>query len=249
MARGFEVTTGLVIQQGLFEENIAAQHKIGTRLQLADGRVFYYAKAGGTLYAGKLCESVSTITGHEDVDTSAQSVGDYEVTVTLNTTSISEANEYAEGFIGTRETGGVGQMLKIKSHGTQTATTGTLALTLYDPITTALLATGQADMMKSPFKDVIVSATQGTNPCGIPLIPVTDEYYFWCQTWGTACCLVDTAAALGDNLVAATDDGAVQQIATNTAAVALIDYPLVGVNIGAVGANVKYTHILLRLYP
>jgi len=249
MARGFEVTTGLVIQQGLFEQNVAAQHKIGTRLQLADGRVFYYAKAGGTIVAGKLLGSVSTASGHEDVDTSAQSAGDYAVTVTLNTTSISEANEYAEGFICTRETGGVGQMLKIKSHGVQTETTGTLALTLYDPITTALLATGQADMMKSPFKDIIVSATVTDNPAGISLIPATDNYFFWCQTWGPAVCLVDTAAALGTNLVTSTDNGAIQAIATATTDIEFIAQPLVGVTIGAAGVNDKYTMILLRLYP
>jgi hypothetical protein len=249
MARGFEVTTGLVIQQGLFEQNIVAQHSIGTRLQLADGRVFYYAKAGGTVVAGKLLASVSTASGHEDVDTSAQSVGDYEVTVTLNTTSISEANEYADGFINTRETGGVGQMLKIKSHGVQTETTGTIALALYDPITTALLATGQADMMKNPFKDVITSASVLTNPAGISLIPVTDNWYFWCQTWGSAVCLTDTAAALGNNITPSTDAGSIQAIATATTDIALIASPLVGTVIGADGADAKYTMISLRLYP
>lgn len=44
--RGFETTTGKVIKQGLFEESATANHNVGTRMQLADGRVFFYATEG-----------------------------------------------------------------------------------------------------------------------------------------------------------------------------------------------------------
>jgi hypothetical protein len=248
MARGFETTTGLVIQQGLFEESLTAKHKVGTRMQLVDGRVFYYAKAGGTLSAGKLCASVVTLSGHEDVDTSAQSIGDKEVTVTLNTTAAT-ADLYAEGWISTRETGGVGQMLKIKSHPVQAATTGTVVLTLYDPVTTALLSTGQADLMQNPFMDVIVAATTTEPAAGIPLIPVTNNYFAWLQTWGPAACLVDTTAALGSDIAAGVVDGSIEAISTETNDMEFFAAARVGHTIGAAGADAKYTAIMLQLFP
>jgi hypothetical protein len=248
MARGFETTTGLIIQQGIFEESVSLKHRVGTRMQLADGRVYYYAKAGGTLVAGKLCVSVVTPSGHEDVDTAAVSADGKEVTVSLNTTSVQEVNLYAEGFITTRETGGVGQMMKIESHGLQLTTDGDLLLKLYDPCTTALLATGQADLLMNPFKDIIVAANVVHPACGIPMIPVTDNYYAWVQTWGPACCLCDTAATLGEDIAASSDDGSVQDIAAATNDIAYVLSARVGHTIGADGADGKYTMIQLRLF-
>jgi hypothetical protein len=248
MARGFETTTGLIIQQGIFEESATAKHRVGTRMQLADGRVYYYAKAGGTLSAGKLCASVVTPSGHEDVDTSAVSADGKSVTLSLNTTSVQETNLYSEGYLVTRETGGVGQMLKIDSHGLQLTTDGDLVVKLYDPATTALLATGQADLLMNPFKDIIVAANVVHPVCGIPMIPVTDNYFSWVQTWGPANCLCDTAAVVGSDLAASSDDGSVQDITTATDDVTYVLSARVGHSIGADGNDTDYTMIMLRLF-
>jgi hypothetical protein len=249
MARGFETTTGLVIQQGIFEQSSTAKHKIGTRMQLADGRVFYYAKAGGTLAAGTLLASVVTPSGHNDVDTSAVAVDGKSVTVTLNTTSIAEANLYGEGWIATRQTGGVGQMLKIKSHPICSDTTGTCVLTLYDPVKTALLATGQADLLMNPFKDVITHDTVGEPAAGVSLIAITDNYHFWCQTWGPACVLAETSATLGAMVCASAADGAIQDMTTITTDITYIMSAKVGQKIGNAGADGVYGAVNLMLYP
>jgi hypothetical protein len=244
---GFEKTTGLVIQQGIFEESATAKHALGTRMQLADGRVFHYALAGGTLAAGKMCISTAPPSGHEDVDTSAQSAGDKEITVTVNTTAVT-ANMYAEGYISTRETGGVGQTFKIRKNTATTETTGTSTLTLYDPIKTALLATGQADLLPNPFYKVTHSAAEENGAAGVPLIAVTSGYYFWLQTFGPATCLCDGSIPLGIMVVLGTVAGSVAAITAATNDWAKYAYPIVGSNIGAAGVDTKYTTIHLRLY-
>jgi hypothetical protein len=143
---------------------------------------------------------------------------------------------------------GVGQLVKIASHGMAT-TTGDLLLTLHDPIVTALTATGQADLMKNPFKDVILAATTSHMAAGIPLIPVTDNYYFWCQTFGPCCAQATTAIALGYNIVAGTDNGTVEEISTATTDIAQIAIPIIGHCIGTAGVDNKYTMIMLKLHP
>jgi len=245
---GFETTTGLTIQQGLFEISSTAKHAVGTRMQLADGRVFYYAKAGASaLAAGKLNFSVATVSGHEDVDVSAQSAFDKQVTVTVNTTAVT-ANQYAEGWISTRQTSGLGQFRKIRSNTATTETTGTSVLTLYDPLTAALLATGQADLIANPQLGVIESATEEQLPAGVPLVAVTASYYFWNQTWGLCNVLSNGAIPLGSMVVPGTVAGSVKEFSTATNDIQGYDQPIVGVQ-AILSVDALYTIILLQLYP
>ena len=89
MARGFEVTTGLVMQQGLFEESSTAKHRLGTRVQLADGRVFYYALAGEGLAQGKICIGALNNDTHQELAIAAVTVADDKsVTLTAPATNI-----------------------------------------------------------------------------------------------------------------------------------------------------------------
>jgi hypothetical protein len=247
MARGFETTTGLVIQQGIFEESSTAKHKIGTRMQLADGRVFYYGSAGEALGAGLVCASPNTPSGQEDMTVAAAvAAGDYIISAANETTAIT-ANLFDEGYLVTRETGGVGQTLKIKKHTTATAT-GTPVFTLYDPCLVALTTASEIDVMGNPFKGVTSAADEETNPAGVPLIAVTDAYYAWLQTWGTVGVLCGGAIPVGCDVVLGTN-GAVVVRSTQATSLAAALFPTVGVNIGAAGVDTKYTHIALRLYP
>jgi hypothetical protein len=248
MARGFEVTTGLIIQQGLFEESVSALHKIGTRMQLADGRVFYYALDGGSgLSPGMLNKSRATIGGHEDVDTSAQDINDKVVTVTPATTEIQLANEYAEGFISIRETTGAGQFRKIKSH-PSAASADPCVMTLYDPWTVAITANEQADLIHNPMYKVIESATEELLPAGIPLIAVTASYYFWNQTWGIANVFQDGTNPLGSMVTPGTTAGSVVEYSTATNDIDGYLFPLVGI-MYILGATTKYSVILLQIHP
>jgi hypothetical protein len=248
MARGFEVTTGLVIQQGLFEDSVSALHKIGTRMQLADGRVFYYALDGGSgLSPGKLNGSRLTLGGHEDVDVSAQDINDKVVTVTPATTEIQLANEYAEGFISIRETTGQGQCRKIKSN-PSAASADACIMTLYDPWTVAITSSEQADLIHNPMYKVTESATEERLPAGIPLITVTASYYFWNQTWGIANVLQNGNSPLGSMITSGTVAGSVAEFATATDDVQGFAFPIVGIQ-AILGVDTKYSVILLQIHP
>jgi len=227
---GYETTTGLVIQQGLFEESEEQKHKIDTCVKLADGRCFHYAQAGAVaLSAGYLNKAVETPAGHEDCDVvAAVSIGEKIVSVTPATAPVTK-NQYAEGYLSTRSATGQGQMRKIRSH-PAAAIAADVELTLYDPITIALDATSQADLIKSPYDGVVENATLANPVSGVPLIDVQASYFFWNQTFGPASVLNQDGTALGSLVVpAATDPGAVATAAAFTgpivgwAMIALVD--------------------------
>jgi hypothetical protein len=245
---GFETTTGLTIQQGLFEISSTAKHTIGTRMQLADGRVFYYAQAGASaLAAGKLNFSVATVSGHEDCDVAvAVTAFDKEITVTP-ATAAGTANQYAEGWVSTRQTSGLGQFRKVKSN-PAAGIAANVKLTMHDPFTAAITTSGQVDLISNPYKAVVESATEEQLPSGVPLVAVTASYYFWNQTWGLCNILQDGAVPLGSAVVPGTVAGSVKEFATATNDVQGFDQPLVGTQ-AILSADTLYSIVFLQLAP
>jgi len=244
--RGFEVTTGLVIQQGLFSESATASHKIGTRMQLADGRVFYYALAGGTIAVGKLCTSKAAQANHiEETGLGTAAVGATSVIVTVGATAVT-ANEYAEGWLYANLSDGLGYHYKIKSH-TSASSAGNVTVTLYDPIQVATTASTEFSFRYNPFYGVTVQATITTNMCGIFPRAVTSAYYAWCQTWGPAVCLSGDTAAAGTIIAAHTTDGAVGALTTATEDTVITEQA-VGFMCEA-GVTSDYKAVILQIYP
>lgn len=245
--RGFETTTGLVIKQGIFAEAASENHKVGTRMQLADGRVFYYAKAGGSMAAGKLSISVPPTANHTNQTGSgvAGAANAKSLTMNVGATAVT-ANQYAEGWVCVNDASGEGFMYKIKSHPACSASS-TVTLTLYDPINTLLVAsTSELTLIQNPFMDVTQSATEESIPAGIPSIAITDNYYFWLQTWGYAMCLRGDTAGLGSILRPDSTAGEVcGQTATNDIQITM---PLVGISAVA-GVDGEYYPILLQIHP
>lgn len=242
---GFETTTGLVIQQGLFQESEELKHAIGTRLQLADGRVFYYAKAGaGALAAGSLNFQATPISGHEDCDVAAAvAVLDKQITLTPATAPVT-ANQYAEGFVSVRTAAdGLGQMRKIRGH-PAAAIAADVVVDTYDPFTAAISVAAQADLVKNPYDEVIESTTEENLPSGAPLIAVTADWYFWNQTWGPASILNQGGIAIGALAVPGTAAGSVAQMA----AVFAETIPIVGRAMQA-GTDALASPIFLMLAP
>lgn len=237
---GFESTTGLTIQQGIFETRSDIRHSIGTRMQLADGRVFHYAKAGAVaLAAGKLNMAALAIAGHEDNPVLAD-VAVFEKVVTVTpATAVLTVNQYAEGFLSFRDGPGEGQMRKIKKH-PAAGIAAPVAITLYDPLTVALTATtSEADLIKNPYDEVIESAVEENIPSGVPLVDVTEDYYFWNQTFGPANVLSDGAIAAGSQVIAGT-------VAGSVAVQAAFLSPVIGTVMLLTGAG-EYGAIFLRL--
>jgi hypothetical protein len=255
MARGFEVTTGLVIQQGIFEESSTAKHKIGTRMQLADGRVFYYALNVEALTAGLLCFSKPT---HADntamvTTTASAAVGAKTISsMTVGGTAIT-VNEFAEGWLITQKVSGTGNCYKIKSHTSGTSAGTNLDIVLYDPLVQAIATTTEVTFAYNPFYKVLSGTAVVTSPpAGVALRAFTSAYYGWLQTWGVCAIQHDEAGSLtiGMRVHASTEEGAVTGYTTNTETTGGGKiYPHVGYNYGQVAVDAEWTPIMLQLHP
>jgi len=255
MARGFETTTGLVIQQGLFEESTTAKHKIGTRMQLADGRVYYYGVCAEALAAGLLCYSKPMAADNTAMVTGvAGAVGAKAITgMTVGATAVT-ANEFAEGFMYTQKVAGTGYTYKIKSN-TSGTSGGTMNIVLYDPIMVAITASTEVGFAYNPFWALLgPTGVQTSSPAGIaPRGVVTSGSYAWIQTWGVCAVATDTAGtlAIGHQLHASTEEGYLVGVAggsTDTSASGT-GFPRVGHFYGAVGVDAEWTPVMLQLYP
>jgi hypothetical protein len=244
VGRGFEVTTGLVIQQGLFSESATPNHSIGTRMQLADGRVFYYMSAGGALAVAKLCASKAPQTNHiELTGTGATAAaGDFSIAVTVGATAVT-ANEYAEGFLYTNLSDGLGYHYKIKAH-TSASSAGVVTVTLYDPIQVATTTSTELSFRYNPFYGVTVQATITDPMCGIPPRAFTSAYYGWIQTWGQAVVLSGDTATAGHCLRPHTTDGSVAAYTPSTT----LKEQIVGFACEA-GVTSDYKAVVLQIYP
>lgn len=172
---------------------------LGTRGYTRDGRVFRYARAGGTaLKVGLLCQQ-SAATTSESVRTGTTELKANTTKVSVLTTGtgpFTTLNSYAEGYLyaDTSSTAlGCGVYAQIKSHTTQTATsTGVVVMqfysgdTLYSASTNVGTTKCTLRVIRNPYDKVIVKP--GGNPTGVPVgvpvRPITASYYFWIQTWG-----------------------------------------------------------------
>jgi hypothetical protein len=179
----------VVPAQGIYEQSATALHKLGDRLQLGD-RVFYYSQASEALTAGQLNSYLPTIIT-EDTVTVAHPVGTRRVSVTVS--AAVAAQELAEGYLVVDEGTGAGEMYKIKSH--PAILNGAVGVfELYDPLLTAW-ATADTDvtLYGSHYRVQQSNAAQTESAAGVNGISVTDEYYFWNQSYGPAACLLDEA--------------------------------------------------------
>jgi hypothetical protein len=180
----------VVPAQGIYEQSATALHKLGDRLQLGD-RVFYYSQASEALAVGKLNTQFPTVIT-EDTVTVAHPIGTRQVSITASATVV--AQELAEGYLVVDEGTGAGEIYKIKSH--PAITSGAVGVfTLYDPLLTAW-ATADTDVTiyGSHYRVRESNTAQTESAAGVSLISVTDEYYFWNQSYGPASVLFDEAA-------------------------------------------------------
>lgn len=180
----------VVPAQGIYEESSTAKHPLGSRLQIG-GRVFYYSQASEALSAGKLNTYFPTVIT-EDTVTVAHAIGTRKVSVTASATVV--ANELAEGYLIVDEGTGAGEMYKIKSHPAITST-AVGVFELYDPILTAwAIADTDVTLYGSPWRVRESNTAQTESAAGVSQVSVTDEYYFWNQTYGFCQVLFDEAA-------------------------------------------------------
>jgi hypothetical protein len=216
----------------IYKTSSTKRHMLGTRLVLPDGRVYRYAKCGGTaLTIGRVCGAIAHNTGLDsdvkvtEARTTAQwDDGDLTIRI-LTTGSASDtsfnltSDMYTDGYIWVNDEAGEGQILQIKEHGAETATGSTagIDITCYEEevLTIALTTASQVGLLRNIYDGVrIHAAGVGAGPAiGVAPIAVSASQYFWMQTWGP--CPVrggNIAALAGDhvgvlNTTGATDTG------------------------------------------
>lgn len=191
-----------IAAQGVYSESSVQLHDIGTIVHSNDGRVFRYAKAGGTtLVPGKLQQApAEDTTNFQNLTVTAPTAGDTSITTTSTLTLT--ANQLAGAFlIISTATTNPGQVARVRSHAAATAAVVTFHLD--DPIVYTPTGTTKIDIHPNPLNGVIVNpATASSAPVGVALYKVTNAYFGWLQVKGPAPVLADGAITVGTSLAA-----------------------------------------------
>lgn len=206
-----------------------------------DGRIFRYAKAGGTaLDPGKLCVAATVVANHENIAVaSAAAVGATEVTVTLGATAATE-NQYAGGHLIINDAAGEGTAYLISGHPAADAS-ASLVVSLAEPVRVALTTSSEASLQKNPWDSVVISATdQADMPVGIPVVSIAASNYGWIQTGGVAAGLADETLAVGSELTIGSSVAGALEV------VDAVAEPIVGKAIQA-GVDTEYRAVFLTL--
>ena len=190
-------------------ESETAEHALGTKMILPDGRTYYYAQcASGAAIttAGMIVDGAALIAAH-DMDLTlilAHSVGDNTISLEVPTTDLTK-NQYKDGYLVFNDEAGEGEVYRIVSHPAHDASVdNTVIITIEDPgIRTALTTSTEAQLVYNPYTGIKIidgDGTQTTGPLGVTTIPVTASYYCWIQTSGISSVAVSgtTALTLGD---------------------------------------------------
>lgn len=144
----------------------------GVRFNTNDGRQVIMVRNGGTEIAVAAIGSGLLVQGPAEITTwerlaitvptaTPATAGTYQILATNGGTKLN-VNEYANGYLIVSAGTGIGQTLQIASHSAAVATTGTILITLQDPIQVTLDATSKVSLIRNPYIGVVVSAAGPT---------------------------------------------------------------------------------------
>lgn len=218
---------------------------LGTKAITVDGREFRYGLAGASALAvGKLAQQSAVVTNHV-VQTvqAAAALGATQVSITIGATAAT-ANQYAGGYLTIQDSVGAGSSYLIAGNAAA-ASSGTLVVTLAEPLTLALTTASKCSLNAHPYANMIIGQASGTTTVnyitGVPGIAVTAANYGWFQVEGIAAVFVDGTPAAGSGVVVGTTAGAVAIEAAASVT------PRLGVVYGSAGVDGKYTSINLAI--
>ena len=186
---------GIAIRQGIYEQSATKKTDLGRFIDFQDGRRFRYCLCDGGPTRGTVC-AAAAINGDADKVTqsgmSTQAAGETVIEVLLSDSVA--AHLFDDGFLtieadasGDSE-GYIYRIKKNKAGGASVA--APCELTLYDKLQVALTSASILSLTVNRYQDVIVAPTSAAaSAIGVPLIDVTDDYYFWAQTRGYAAVL------------------------------------------------------------
>lgn len=228
------------------------RHKLGTRMALADGRVYRYAKdSGAGIAAGRLAQAPATDAA-DDMDlawSAGAAVGG--TTITTGTSLTITEDQYKEGYLYTNDGTGEGQIYQIKSN---TAVSGAVGcqFTIDDEDGFAIALTSSSSLfgvLYNPYDGVLVQPTTITNAAvGVSTTTVTASYYTWLQTWGP-CALLNTGTSwvVGDQLASAETGAAGAAILLDSSAAP--DNQSVGYSMYIAPADADFGFMMLTIAP
>jgi hypothetical protein len=208
------------INGGVTSNDASLATAVGQRFNSADYREFVLVQNGAVaLVAGNLIQGPASIgANHTGLTCATAAIGATQITVTLGGTAVT-ANQYAGGFAIVSAGTGIGQTLRIASHPAQSNTSGTVVLTLEDPLSVATLASdSKVSLTLNPYGSkngtaftthgVIVSPTTATGPSiGVTLYPIPASTasvlsYGFIQCRGFVGCLNIGGTAIGLDVMA-----------------------------------------------
>ena len=184
---GNKVINSVSVKLGIYDESNDPQlaGMLGQVKEFDDGRKFRLCFANGALTAGILVQSAAPNAYDDElVVNTAAAVGDKEIEITVTSGHGGyDAHWLKDGYVMvTKGTGCIGTFYKIKDNDAMVAG-ATATIELYDALTYAIAVSDEVCVAQNPYKDVVTGST--TAPViGVPLIAVTDNYYFWAQFAG-----------------------------------------------------------------
>jgi len=184
------------VGQSVYAESVTPTTTIGKRLKVGN-RTFHYAKHEGGTSAG-LMQIYAVDTDVEDTVTVAHGIGTTELTIEAATIFVKD--QYAEGMLIVHKTGGTGagDQYVIKSNAA-IAANATGLVTIYEPglLTAWSITDTDVTLWSNPYFGIAPNSAVTSAGAGIPLIDISDGYYFWLQTWGPAGVKITTATDSG----------------------------------------------------
>lgn len=205
MSAGNKLIRATTVKMGIYEQSTDEQLGgcLGQIKSFEDGRKFRLCFANGNLTAGLLVQAPAP-NAYDDalVVNTAAVAGDREIEVTVTAGHGGyDKDALKDGFLTVCQGTGIGCFYKIEGNDAMVAS-ATATIFLYSPLTTALVVSdNEVSVCLNPYKDVVTCST--TAPIiGVPIIAVTDNYYFWAQFKGIGPGTDDGGtAAAGDNVI------------------------------------------------
>ena len=178
------------VYQDYDEESVTQHFTIGSRMQV-DDRVFYYSECnGGILYPNTYRLAVSTdqvLAVNDLISTTATTVAGRTVTLTVGgfQAGVVPANDLAGGWVECNAAG-IYAWRRIVSN--TVVAGGVITITVDRPFGAIFAIGSQFSVHKSPYKQVTDATTAAlvgfAAAVGLPPIEVTNDYFFWLQTYG-----------------------------------------------------------------
>ena len=209
---------GIAIRQGIYEAKADKKTDLGRFIDFEDGRRFRYCKCNASAGIAHAKMAAASLVVADD-----NAVTQTDMTVVLSNGYIGEkvinvllgddttANLYEDGLLTIEDSTGQGYSYRIRKNKAGGAPyTDPCELTLYDPLVVALDANSVITLTMNKRKNVIInpSGTQASVAVGVPLVDVTEAYYFWAQTRGYAALIIGTATTIGYLVGPGAADGA-----------------------------------------